>query len=270
MSRYRTGDTAPRELLCGRVGGPAAARARDRCRGLCPLPAYCACCANGHAHTRRRPLRDNGVRYILETCRSPYAYAAKRRHFPPYTDNPFAGLGGKRARVDDAKPVFVFARQSELAFLKSADSWSFRVHFLLAKLGLRPGELVRVLIEDVDFSGGWIHVRSRPELGAHTKTRRERVVPLIAETISVVERLIGDRTDGPIVPRQKANLDLLPLANLDARKLTAAVQKRIVAAAAAADSLLDRRAIARVQRRVARCGCDAARADSCLIYSNSS
>jgi hypothetical protein len=31
---------------------------------------------------------------------------------PPYTDNPFAGLGGKRARVDDAKPVFVLGRQS--------------------------------------------------------------------------------------------------------------------------------------------------------------
>ena len=63
---------------------------------------------NGHAHARRRPLRDNGVRYILETCRSLYGYAAKWRHLPPYTDNPFSGLGGKRGRVDDAKPVFVF------------------------------------------------------------------------------------------------------------------------------------------------------------------
>jgi integrase len=207
---------------------------------------------NGHPHTRRRPLRDNGVRYILETCRSLYAYAAKRRHLPPYTDNPFSGLGGKRARVDDAKPVFVFSRQSELAFLKAADGWGFGVHFLLAKLGLRPGELVRLLIEDVDFSGGWLHVRSRPELGAHTKTRRERAVPIIAETTTLLERLIGDRAGGPVVLRQKADLDLLPLANLDARKLTGAVQKRIVAAEAAADSLLDRRAIARVQRSVWR------------------
>lgn len=64
--------------------------------------------SNGHPQTRRRPLRDNGVRYILETCRSLYAYAAKRRHLPPYTDNPFDGLSGKRTRVEDAKPVFVF------------------------------------------------------------------------------------------------------------------------------------------------------------------
>ena len=30
--------------------------------------------------------------------------------------------------------MFVFDRQSELAFLKAADTWSFGVHFLLAKL----------------------------------------------------------------------------------------------------------------------------------------
>ena len=117
-----------------------------------------------------------------------YAYATKRRHLPPYTDNPFAGLGGKRTRVDDAKPVFVFDRATELAFLEAADAWSFSVHFLLAKLGLRPGELVRLLIEDIDLEGGWLHVRSRPELGAHTKTRRERPVPVIAEVAREIGR----------------------------------------------------------------------------------
>lgn len=208
--------------------------------------------SNGHAHTRRRPLRDNGVRYILETCRTLYAYAAKRRHLPPYTDNPFAGLGGKRARVDDAKPVFVFDRQSELAFLKAANEWSFSVHFLLSKLGLRPGELVRLLVEDVDLAGGWVHVRSRPELGAHTKTRRERAVPVIAELATVLRTCIGDRTAGPVVLRQKADLDQLPLANCDARRLAAAAQKRITAAEATTAALLDRRAIARIHRAVWR------------------
>lgn len=101
-----------------------------------------------------------------------YAYAAKRRHLPPYTDNPFAGLGSKRTHVDKAKPVFVFERATELAFLTAADPWSFGVHFLLAKLGLRPGELIRLLIEDVDLASGWLQVRSRPELGP---TRRRAV-----------------------------------------------------------------------------------------------
>jgi hypothetical protein len=35
---------------------------------------------NGHAHSPRRPLRDNGVGFILETCRSLYGYAAKRHN----------------------------------------------------------------------------------------------------------------------------------------------------------------------------------------------
>ena len=206
---------------------------------------------NGHAHSRRRPLRDNGVRFIVETCRSLYTYAAKRRHLPPYTDNPFSGLGGKRALIDDAKPVFVFDRQAELAFLRAADAWSFGVHFLLAKLGLRPGELVRVLVEDVDFAAGWLHVRSRPELGAQTKTRRERAVPLIAESAAVLKWLIGNRFEGPVVLRHKANLQLLPLANRDARALAAAAQSR-VAAAELAETVLDRRAVARIHRSVWR------------------
>ena len=208
--------------------------------------------SNGHAHTRRRPLRDNGVRFILETCRSLYGYAAKRRHLPPYTDNPFSGLGGKRARIDDAKPIFVFNRDTELAFLRAADAWTFSVHFLLAKLGLRPGELVRLLIEDVDLATGWLLVRSRPDLGAHTKTRRERAIPLIPETILVLRRLTGNRTAGPIVLRQKADSARLPLTARDARGLAAAVHQRIAAAEAADSGTLNRRDMARIQRGVWR------------------
>ena len=73
---------------------------------------------NGHPHTKRRALRDKGVRFILETCRSLFGWAAKKRHMPPYGENPFAGLGGKRFRIEDAKPIFVFDAETELAFLK--------------------------------------------------------------------------------------------------------------------------------------------------------
>jgi integrase len=206
---------------------------------------------NGHANTPRRPLRDNGVRFILETCRSMYVYAARRRHLPPYADNPFSGLGGKRARVEDAKPVFVFDAATELAFFKAADWWAFVVHFLLAKLGLRPGELIRVLIEDVDLAGGWLHVRSRPELGAHTKTRRERAVPLIEEAAAVLRHAIGRRAAGPVILRQKASLATLPLANTDSRGLADAAQRR-VCAAEAADAPPSRHAVARIHRGVWR------------------
>jgi hypothetical protein len=96
---------------------------------------------NGHSHSRRRPLRHKGIRYILETCRSLYGFAARKRYTPPYAENPFAGLGGKRIRIEDAKPVFVFDPATELAFFQAADDWAFPIHFTLAKTGIRPGEL---------------------------------------------------------------------------------------------------------------------------------
>lgn len=207
---------------------------------------------NGHPHTHRRPLRDKGVRYILETCRSMYGYAAKRRHLPPYSENPFAGLGGKRLRIEDAKPIFVFDEETELKFLRAADGWGFAVHFLLAKTGLRTGELTHLLVEDVDLAAGWLRVRSRPELGAHTKTRRERAMPLVVETGLVCGRLIGGRTAGPVVLRQRAQPSRLPLFERDSRALARATADRIATAETAANGPLDRRAVARIQRRIWR------------------
>jgi integrase len=38
---------------------------------------------NGHPNSRRRPLRDKGVRFILETCRALYGFGARQRCMPP-------------------------------------------------------------------------------------------------------------------------------------------------------------------------------------------
>ena len=141
---------------------------------------------NGHPHTAKRQLRDKGVRYILEVCRSLYGYAVKNRHLPPYTDNPFVGLGGKRLKIEDAKPIFVFNADAELAFLNSADAWAFPIQFTLAKTGVRPGELIHLLVEDLDLDGGWLHVHNKSELGWQVKTRRERSIPLVDELVAVL------------------------------------------------------------------------------------
>ena len=44
---------------------------------------------NGHAHARKRPLRDAGIKYILETCSTLFNYAQRHRHLSPYAENPF-------------------------------------------------------------------------------------------------------------------------------------------------------------------------------------
>lgn len=182
---------------------------------------------NGHPNTPRRPLRDKGVRYILEVCRGMYGFAGKRRHLPPYAENPFADLNGKRIKIQDAKPVFVFDQQTEPEFLKSADSWSFPIHFTLAKTGIRPGELVHLLIEEVDLQHGWLYVRNKPDLGWRIKTGRDRKIPLLSEVAAVLEHAIGNRTAGVVFVRPSAAAATCPLWGLAQIELAKAYQRSI-------------------------------------------
>lgn len=158
---------------------------------------------NGHPHSQRRKLRDKGVLFILETCRALYAFAAKRRHLPPYAGNPFAELPLERLKIEDAKPVFVFDADSELAFFRAVSNWGWPIQFTLAKTGLRVGELVHLLIEDVDLEGGWLHVRNKVALGWRVKTGTERAVPLLPEVVDVLRGVIGTRTSGPVFLRER-------------------------------------------------------------------
>ena len=208
---------------------------------------------NGHSHTARRPLRDKGVRYILETCRSLYGFAAKKRCLPPYSDNPFAGLGGKRFSIEDAKRIFVFAADTELAFLKGADAWAFPIHFTLAKTEfLRGGELIHLLIEDLDLEKGWLAVCNKPELGWRIKTRRERGVPLVDELVAVLRRVIGDRQAGPVFVRQQFHPSAQRLAGAGRDALARDVADRIENAEQQSGQNLSREQRAGIARTVWR------------------
>lgn len=134
---------------------------------------------NGHSRTARRPLRDKGIQFILETCRAMYSFARKQRHLPPYAGNSFAELPLDRFRIQDAKPIFVFDQNAELAFFRAAGNWAFPLHFILAKTGLRVGEATHLLIEDLDFDERWLYVRNKPALGWRVKTGQERSVPFV-------------------------------------------------------------------------------------------
>ena len=92
---------------------------------------------NGHANTAKRRLRDKGLLFILEVCRSLLGYAIQQRHLPPYAANPFARLPWDKFSAEDKKPIFVFDETTEVAFWQAADQWSLLVHFILAKTGLR-------------------------------------------------------------------------------------------------------------------------------------
>ena len=102
---------------------------------------------NGHANASKRRLRDKGVQFILEVCRSMFTFAQRQRCLPPYATNPFAELRLDRMRIEDAKAIFVFDAISESQFLRAAREREFPVHFTLAKTGMRPGELCHLMIE---------------------------------------------------------------------------------------------------------------------------
>jgi integrase len=156
---------------------------------------------NGHAHTPPRLLRDKGLRFILDVCRSLYRFAAQRRHLPPYSQNPFEHLDIDRMRVDDAKQIYVFDAQSELNFLRSCRDWEFAVQLTLAKTGMRPGELCHLLIEELDLDNGWIRIRNKPELCWSVKTRNERDMPLVEELSELLKAHLGGRVAGPVFLR---------------------------------------------------------------------
>ena len=170
---------------------------------------------NGHPNTAKRKLRTKGVQYILQTCRAMYNYAAKRRHLPPYAGNPIGELPLDKMKIDDAKPIAVFNADTELAFFRACCDWAFPLHFTLAKTGLRVGELVHLLIEDLDLDGGWLHVRNKVELGWRIKTGQERVVPLVAEAVGVIRAVIGARTCGPVFLRKNSRLESRPSSGID-------------------------------------------------------
>jgi len=218
--------------------------------GFVRYPGAVRVAPNGHPNSPRRRLRDKGKRYILEVCRSLYAYAAKKRHLPPYAENPFAGLGGRRFRVEDAKPVFVFDAESEVAFLRTADEWSFPIHLTLAKTGIRPGELAHLLIEDLDLDGGWMHIGNKPELGWRVKTGRVRSVPLIDELALVLRRLIGGRTAGPVFLRQRFDPSDSLLGSATSQRMARRIARHVASAEQEAGAALSREQEARIAHRV--------------------
>jgi len=203
--------------------------------------------SNGHPNTERRQLRHKGVQFILETSRSMYTFALKRRHLPPYAENPFSELPLDRLKVQDAKPIFVFTAATELAFLRAAGRWAFPIHFALAKTGLRVGELVHLLIEELDLEGGWLLVRNKTALGWRVKTGNERDVPLLPEVVAVLRRAIGDHMSGPVLLRERFSGGSPPLVG-DRQRLEQACLERRKAAGPA----LSRAEEARVARGVWR------------------
>jgi len=184
---------------------------------------------NGHRNARKRLLRDKGVKYVLEVCRSLFNYAAKRRHLPPYSENPFSAIEIDRMPIEDAKPFVGLTAGQERAFLGACDAWQFPIFLTLLLTGVRPGELTHALLpDDLDLDGGWLSIRNKPELGWKVKTRNERMIPLVPELADVLRAVIAGRTTGPVFLRRGyLGAQTPPLSGLTSRRLEVELARRI-------------------------------------------
>jgi integrase len=157
---------------------------------------------NGHPHTAKRWMRDKTVRFNLEVARAFLNRARKERHLPPYSENPFSELRFDGMRIDNAKPIQPLSTEEEILFWKHCDAWAGRAFCVLAYTGMRPGELRTLMIHDLDFEHGLIHVRSKPEFHFTTKTRNARLLPMTEEIRSALCQAISARTAGPVFQRR--------------------------------------------------------------------
>jgi integrase len=197
---------------------------------------------NGHPNSQKRPLLDSGVRYILETCRSLFAFAAKRRHLSPYAENPFSSLDLDRMPVEDARPIVILSAQQERAFLQACDDWQFPIFLTLMLTGLRPGELTHLLLpDDLDFNARLLRVRNKPQLGWQVKTRNERDIPVVDVLADVLRVFMAQRRVGPLVVRrglQMAEPDHSEFQTADT--MQRALRDRVREAASATSSVSER------------------------------
>ncbi|MFV1967240.1 MAG: tyrosine-type recombinase/integrase [Pirellulaceae bacterium] len=161
---------------------------------------------NGHVNASKRRLRDNGVKYILETCSTLFNYAARHRHLPPYVENPFHTIELNRIPVEDPKPVVVFSSDMEMRFFTACDPWQFPMFATLLLTGMRPGELVHLLLpDDLDLDEGWLYIRNKPELGWKVKTRNERAIPLVPALHALLRHHVGTRRTGPVFLQRRCS-----------------------------------------------------------------
>ena len=202
---------------------------------------------NGHRRARQRPLRDAGIKFILETCGSLFNYAIRQRHLPPYADNPFRVIEVSRIPVEDSKAVLPFTPEKEMALHRACDDWQLPIFLTRLCTGLRPGELVHLLLpDDLDLAAGWLRIRNKPQLGWQVKTRNERDIPLVPVLQDALRRLIGKRETGPVFLQRRCFADHQPpLADKGRRWLEQEVVRRLAAQERAAPdsaSRMDRQA----------------------------
>ncbi len=208
---------------------------------------------NGHKHSVKRRLLDKGILYILQACRTLFGYAIKRRHLPPYSENPFSAIELESITIENAKPIVLLTVTEERSMLKTCDAWEYPILLTLLLTGMRPGELCHLLLDDVDFDAAVLRIRNKQRLGWQIKTRSERAIPLHPFLVDQLRRHVGDRRTGSLLEQKRCGRGFEPpLRTCSFEMLERESAQRVATAERLAGKPLDRNEVLAVQRRIWR------------------
>ncbi|HWL07197.1 MAG TPA: site-specific integrase, partial [Planctomicrobium sp.] len=208
---------------------------------------------NGHPNAPLRTLRDKGIQFILQTCRSLFAFAIQKRHLPPYADNPFSALNVDRMPIENSKPIRLFVPEEERKFLLACDEWQFPLFLTLMLTGMRPGELAHLLFpEDTGIEFDELVIRNRPELGWQIKTRRERTIPIHPVLRRVLRVATLSHSSGMLFRRRRFYSGSIKplLEGMTSEQLVREAERRLEGAKANSETPLTRTAQLKTRRTV--------------------
>ena len=110
----------------------------------------------------------------------------------PATELKRSKVRPKKLKLPSRDQFLKFVETIEMGGSRDSKNCADLVRFL-AYSGLRIGESKHVTWRDVDFAKAKLHVRGDPETG--TKNSESRVVPMIPELQTMLEKMRADRSD---------------------------------------------------------------------------
>jgi len=84
------------------------------------------------------------------------------------------------------------------------DCWQLCQLALSVVLPLRPEEAAGLLIRDVKFCKGWLEIGTRMAGDDFTKAQTSFKLPFPVELTSILQKCIGDRSEGPLLQSRQA------------------------------------------------------------------
>ena len=101
--------------------------------------------------------------------------------------------------VEDARPVVAFSAEQERQFLEACDDWQFPLFLTLLCTGLRPGELVHLLLAGrLDLETGWLRIRNKPRWAGRSKRATSGIFLWCPVLTRFCGTALADRRTGPV------------------------------------------------------------------------